>query len=168
LRNGLFIYVVILCSSVLVINTSANTIPKLGDVSDGSRAVPVHLITLYNELGYTKEDKIFPDDEPLLPFSMRQTCGECHSYDIISKGWHFNAADTNVAPGRLGQPWLFVDLRTATQIPLSYRPWPGTFTPQQLGLTPWKFIQRFGRHIPGGSAGELDSNEPDEILRQDV
>ena len=168
MRNGLFIYVVVLCSLVLVANTSANTGQKLGDVSDGSRAVPLHRITLYNELGYSKEDKIFPDDDPLLPFSMRQTCSACHSYEEISKGWHFNAADPNVAPGRPGQPWLLVDLGTATQIPLSYRPWPGTFTPQQLGLTPWKFIRRFGRHIPGGSAGELDSDEPDEIFRQDV
>jgi len=152
----------------LVANTQADTGQKLGDVSDGSRAVSVHRIALYNELGYSKEDKIFPDDDLLLPFSMRQTCSACHSYDIISKGWHFNADDPNVAPGRPGQPWLFIDLRTATQIPLSYRPWPGTFTPQQLGLTHFKFIRHFGRHIPGGSAGELDSDELDEILRQDV
>jgi len=168
LRNGLFIYVVVLCSLALVANTQADTGQKLGDVSDGSRAVSVHRIALYNELGYSKEDKIFPDDDLLLPFSMRQTCSACHSYDIISKGWHFNADDPNVAPGRPGQPWLFIDLRTATQIPLSYRPWPGTFTPQQLGLTHFKFIRHFGRHIPGGSAGELDSDELDEILRQDV
>lgn len=168
MRNGLFIYVVVLCSLALVANTQADTGQKLGDVSDGSRAVSVHRIALYNELGYSKEDKIFPDDDLLLPFSMRQTCSACHSYDIISKGWHFNADDPNVAPGRPGQPWLFIDLRTATQIPLSYRPWPGTFTPQQLGLTHFKFIRHFGRHIPGGSAGELDSDELDEILRQDV
>ncbi len=164
----MFIYVVVLCSLALVANTQADTGQKLGDVSDGSRAVSVHRIALYNELGYSKEDKIFPDDDLLLPFSMRQTCSACHSYDIISKGWHFNADDPNVAPGRPGQPWLFIDLRTATQIPLSYRPWPGTFTPQQLGLTHFKFIRHFGRHIPGGSAGELDSDELDEILRQDV
>lgn len=164
----MFIYVVVLCSLVLVANTSADTSLKLGDVSDGSRAVSVHRINLYNEQGYTKEDKIFPDDDPLLPFSMRQTCSACHSYDIISKGWHFNADDPNVAPGRPGQPWLLVDARTATQIPLSYRPWPETFTPQQLGLTPWKFTQRFGRHIPGGGMAELDSDNLDEVLRQDV
>jgi len=157
-----------LCSSVLVINTSANTIQKLGDVSDGSRAVPVHRITLYNEQGHSKEDEIFPDDEPLLPFSMRQTCDFCHSYDIIGTGWHFNAADPNAASGRPGQPWILVDTRTATQIPLSYRPWSGTFRPHQLGLTPWKFVQQFGRHMPGGGVGELDSYNPEEILRQDV
>jgi hypothetical protein len=152
--------------SILIAATGGNV--KLGDVGDGSRAVPVHLIDLYNEQGQTKQDKIFPDDDPLLPFSVRQTCGFCHSYDIISTGWHFNAPDPNVSPGRPGQPWLFVDVRTATQIPLSYRPWPGTFTPQQLGLTPWKFVQRFGRHIPGGAAGELDSDDLDEIFRQEV
>lgn len=168
MRNGLIIYVVVLCSSVLVANAKADIDQKLGDVTDGSRAVPVHRITLYNEQGYQTQDKIFPDDEPLLPFSMRQTCGTCHSYDIISKGWHFNVADPNAASGRPGQPSLLVDPRTATQIPLSYRPWPGTFRPRQLGLTHWKFIQRFGRHMPGGGMGELDSNDLNEIMREDI
>ena len=166
--KGLIIYIVALCSLALAANTPTDTGRKLGDVTDGSRAVPVHRINLYNEQGNTIYEKIFPDDDPLLPFSTRQTCGFCHSYDIIGTGWHFNAAEPNVTPGRPGQPWLFVDTRLATQIPLSYRPWPGTFKPQQLGLTHWKFIQYFGRHLPGGGAGELDSSNPDEILRQEV
>jgi hypothetical protein len=152
----------------LVTSAPAKTGLKLGDVSDGSRAVSIHRINLYNEQGHEEEDRIFPDDDPLLPFSTRQTCGFCHSYDIIGTGWHFNAADPNITPGRPGQPWLLVNARTATQIPLSYRPWPGTFKPQQLGLTHWKFIQYFGRHLPGGGVGELDSDDPAEILRQDV
>jgi len=168
LRNGLIIYIALLCSLVLVANAKADIDQKLGDVTDGSRAVPVHLIDLYNEQGCQTQDKIFPDDEPLLPFSMRQTCGTCHSYDIINKGWHFNAADPNAPSGRPGQPWLFVDPRTATQIPLSYRPWPGTFRPRQLGLTHSKFIQHFGRHMPGGGMGELDSNDLNEIMREDI
>jgi len=147
---------------------------KIGDVSDGSRAVPVHLIGLLDEEG----DKISPDDDPLLPFSTRKTCCECHvqehNYKVISKGWHFNAVDVNVPPGRAGQPWILVDPGTCTQIPLSYRPWPGTFRPLQVGLTHWEFLKHFGRHIPGGGPGELESNNPDrkkqgdELVRGDI
>lgn len=146
---------------------ASDTGGKPGDAGDGSLAVPVHLIDLLDEEG----EEIFPDDEPLLPFSPRQTCSECHTglhdYDSISTGWHFNAADANALPGRPGQPWILVDAGTGTQIPLSERPWPGTFRPEQLGLTPSQFIQLFGRHMPGGGIGEMleESNNPEEILR---
>ena len=132
-----------------------------GDQSDGSRAIPVHLIPLVDEEG----DKITPAVEPLLPFSMRQSCGSCHDYEKISRGWHFNAAEPNIAPGRQGQPWIFVDAATATQFPLSYRTWPGAFRPELLGLTSWKFVQLFGRQTPGGGIGELESDNPDEVVR---
>jgi len=168
LRNRLIIHVVVLCSLALVSDIRADTSEKLGDISDGSRAVPVHLIDLYNEEGDKKEDTISPGDEPLLPFSMRQTCGRCHSYEKVSRGWHFNAADPDIAPGRPGEPWIFVDAATGTQIPLSYRHWPGTFRPEQFGLTSWDFVNLFGGHMPGGGVGELDSNNPDEIARQSV
>lgn len=164
LKKGLIITAVC-CRLVLVLPAVADSNQKLlGDESDGSQAVPVHLIGLLDEEG----DKISPDDDPLLPFSMRQTCSECHSYGTIGKGWHFNAVDANVVPGRKGQPWIFVDAGTCTQIPLSYRPWPGTFHPEQLGITPFKFTQLFGRQMPGGGAGELESDNPDEIIRQEV
>jgi hypothetical protein len=134
----------------------------LGDESDGSLAIPVHLIPLLNEDG----EKITPEDKPLLPFSTRQTCGACHSYNVINRGWHFNAPDPNIPPGRPAQPWILVDTATGTQIPLSHRPWPGTFRPEQLGLTPRKFLRLFGRHIPGGGVGEQESTDPDEITRE--
>lgn len=139
----------------------------LGDESDGSRAHPTHLIPLVagNEEGQ-QGGKIYPDDEILLPFSMRWTCGGCHSYGLISKGWHFNANDPNISPGRPGQPWILSDARTGTQIPLSYRSWPGTFRPEQLGLSSREFIKLFGRHTPGGGAGELETDDPDEIMRE--
>jgi hypothetical protein len=146
----------------------ANTDQKLlGDESDGSRAHPIHLIPLFfeNEDG-EKGEKISPDDDPLLPFSTRWTCGDCHSYGVISKGLHFNVADPNVAPGRPGQPWILADARTGTQIPLSYRSWPGTFKPEQVGMTAREFTRYFGRHTPGGGAGELETEEPDEIMRE--
>jgi len=150
--------------------SGADTDQKLlGDESDGSRAHPTHLIPLFSENEDGEQgEKISPDNDPLLPFSTRWTCGGCHSYGIISKGWHFNATDPNVVPGRVGQPWIFVDARTGTQIPLSYRPWSwsGTYKPEQIGLTAREFTRYFGRHTPGGGAGEIPSEDPDEIMRE--
>jgi len=129
----------------------------LGDSDDGSRAVPVHFIPLIDEEG----EKITPDDDPLLPFSTRKTCGFCHDYKKISGGWHFNAAEPNVAAGRAGQPWVLVDAGSGTHIPLSYRSWPRAFRPEQLGLTPWQFVQLFGRHMPGGVGEDINAETID-------
>jgi hypothetical protein len=131
----------------------------------------MHLIPLLAEPVPGKEpDQIHPENTPVLPFSTKATCGACHSYDIISTGWHFNAIDTNVAPGRNGQAWILADPASATQIPLSYRAWPGTFRPQQLGITPAGFLQLFGRQMPGGGVGEMvdKTDNPDEVLRAGV
>ncbi len=137
--------------------------PLLGDVSDGSRAVPVHLIPLLDENGM----EIAPDDDPLLPFSPKQTCAlKCHGYDRIKDGWHFSMNNPSLAEGRPGHPWIWMDTRTGTQIPLSYHPWPGTYKPEQVGLTPWDFVQRFGRHLPGGGVGAWDTKaNPDQVMR---
>jgi len=176
LKKGListsFLCLLVLCLSALTVclaNEAAGAVTDqrlLGDESDGSRAASIHLIPLFfeNEDG-EKGGKISPDDDPLLPFSTRWTCGDCHSYGIISKGWHFNANDPNVVPGRSGQPWILTDARTGTQIPLSYRPWPGTFKPEQVGLTAREFTLHFGIHTPGGGAGEVETQDPDEIMR---
>ncbi|NIW96491.1 MAG: hypothetical protein GWN20_27565 [Phycisphaerae bacterium] len=150
---------------VLALSTVADDGRKrIGDVSDGSLAVPVHVIGLRDWEG----DKISPDDDPIQPFSTRQTCSVCHSYETIGKGRHFNAADVNAVAGRKGQAWIFVDPGTCTQIPLSYRSWPGAFHPEQIGMTTFKFTQHFGRQMPGGGVGELESDVPDELVRQDV
>jgi len=150
----------IFCWLVSVLPTAAAK--KLGDDSDGSRVVPVHLIQLYDE----NEAPIGADGDRPQPFSLRKSCGKCHDYEKIVKGWHFNAIDPNVAPGRPGQPWIFVDAATGTQLPVSYRSWPGTFRPEQVGITYFQFTKLFGRHMPGGGVGELDSDNPDEIMRQ--
>jgi len=172
LREGHIVTSCLLLVIVVVAAVADANQEKLGDVSDGSRSIAVHLIPL---LGNDPVDEkaalpISPDDEPLLPFSMRRTCSECHvqehTYELISRGWHFNAADPNVPPGRPGQPWILADPTIATQIPVSYRPWPGTFQPAQLGLTEWQFIQHFGRHMPGGGVGEKETTDRREIMRQ--
>ncbi|MHC4088180.1 MAG: cytochrome c3 family protein [Planctomycetota bacterium] len=162
MKKGLIITAV--CSWLVLSAVASDGQKKIGDVSDGSLAVPVHVIGLRDSEG----DKISPDDDPIQPFSTRQTCSACHSYETIGKGRHFNAADVNAVAGRKGQPWIFVDPGTCTQIPLSYRPWAGAFHPAQLGMTTFKFTQLFGRHMPGGGVGELESDVPDELVRQDV
>jgi len=147
----------------------------LGDESDGGRAHPIHRLELLAAPGAEGEEALAVDpnvntaEEVLLPFSTRLTCGKCHSYGIVKQGWHFNAVDPNVADhGRPGQPWIYVDARIATQIPLSYRSWPGTFKPAQFGLTEREFTKIFGRQTPGGGPGERVTEDPDEIMRQYV
>ena len=120
------------------------------EVHTDSRARYVHRIALLDAAG----DPIRPGDKPARPYSPRATCGKCHDYAAISSGWHFNAASPDIAPGRRGQPWILVDKRTGTELPISSRRWPGTYAPADVGLTPWKFVEAFGRHLPGGGLGE--------------
>jgi len=173
LRKGLifksFLCLLVLCLSAATAETEQKL---LGDESDGGRAHPIHRLELFAEPGEQGAEpvKIDPnvntDEEVLLPFSARRTCGRCHSYGIIKKGWHFNSVDPNAESGRPGQPWIYVDAKTGTQIPLSYRSWPGTFKPAQFGLSDREFTKIFGRQSPGGGAGETDDTV--EVMRQYV
>jgi nitrate/TMAO reductase-like tetraheme cytochrome c subunit len=125
--------------------------PLLGDQTDGSRARPVHRIPVRD----AEDEVIRSTDRPLLPFSPGRTCGaDCHDVATIGKGWHFATARSGNAGARPGEPWILVDPDTATQLPLSYHPWPGTFRPDQIGITPWAFAKLFGGRTPGGLAGE--------------
>ncbi|HUT28972.1 MAG TPA: cytochrome c3 family protein [Sedimentisphaerales bacterium] len=173
MRKGLIQAIAVSSLGCVLLATAAGAQGKIGDESDGSRAVPVHLIPLYDEAvpEFDKQSfKILPQDELLQPFSIRQTCGKCHTYEAVAQGWHFNAPDPNVNPGRAGQPWILADAAARTQVPVSYRPWPNTFRPEQLGLTNWKFARRFARHMPGGGPAEmLDQTEaPEEMMRSYV
>ena len=125
--------------------------PLLGDQSDGSRARPVHRIPLRDSEG----EVIRPTDRPLLPFSPGHTCGaDCHDVATIGKGWHFAATKAGSAGVRPGEPWILVDADTATQLPLSYHEWPGTFRPAEVDITPWAFAKLFGGRTPGGLTGD--------------
>jgi hypothetical protein len=136
----------------------------VGQGNDGNRGTPVHQIELYDEDG----DRIQSYHQDPKPFSIRQTCGRCHDYDQIASGWHFNGHDSDVDAGRPGQPWVLTDVTTRTQIPISGRQWPGTFTPEELGLSPSEFVnQNFG-HFPGGSYGEMKPEHPYDAARREV
>lgn len=125
---------------------------------DGNRTLPVHLIPLHDEF----DEPIIPTGTHLLPFSSRNTCGPCHEYETIQGGWHFSAMSGRDG-GRPGEPWIWLDPMTGTILPVSYRPWPGTFDPRSLGLSAWDFTQLFGRHFPGGGPAE----PPDEEVHSD-
>ena len=136
-----------------------HAVPLLGDQADGSRARPVHRIPLRDAEG----EVIRPTDRPLLPFSARHTCGaDCHNVATVSRGWHFTTAVAGSSEGRRGEPWILVDVDTATQLPLSYHEWAGAFRPGQIDITPWRFARLFGGRTPGGIGGE---REPSPVLR---
>ncbi|MBN2011820.1 hypothetical protein JW960_21005 [candidate division KSB1 bacterium] len=137
-------------------------VPLIGDISDGSRAKPIHIIELFD----ADSARIRPTDQPVLPFSTKQTCLPCHNYETIRHGWHFNANDAHVPAGRPGHPWILTDRLSATQLPLSYREWPGVIHPNDIGLTPWYFVQTFGRQLPGGGVGEDDTSDVDMMYRR--
>jgi hypothetical protein len=129
----------------------------------GSRISPVHQIPLRDETNQL----IIPTETSPLPFSARFSCAPCHDYDVIKGGWHFNAA-ADVPPGRPGEPWILLDERTGTQIPLSYRPWKGMWNPAALGLSNWDFTLLFGRHFPGGGVAEPADSEMTPASRWNV
>jgi len=128
--------------------------PPEPPVWDGHRSIPVHLLPLRDE----NDELIVPTETYPLPYSARFTCGPCHDYATVRGGWHFNAP-TAAENGRPGEPWLEVDPKTGTILPLSYRKWPGTFDPAAAGLSAWDFTALFGRHLPGGGPAEPSEEE---------
>jgi hypothetical protein len=121
-----------------------------------SRARFVHRINLWDEDGRNISMK----DTEQRPYSPTSTCSRCHPTIHISHGWHFNATDPSVAPGRNGEPWLYSDATTRTLLPISYRSWPGTWSPKEVGMSDWQFVLLFGRHHPGGGPGFNPTTQP--------
>jgi hypothetical protein len=122
-----------------------------------------------NPISVPKEGK--DGKPPQVPvMAINTTCGKCHDYPAISQGWHFNMADPHVPAGRPGEPWIMTDdgvledpklpaLNTRTQLPLSYRKWPGTWLPSQVGMNDWEFAYAFGRQLPGGGILETSKDQ---------
>lgn len=114
--------------------------------SDGNARF-LHHIHLYD----ANNRRIDPDSTT--PYSSMNTCGRCHDYETISHGWHFNAFLPDSDDGREGEPWIWTDARTGTQLPLSYRKWSQTFDPREIGIDQWAMTKQFGGRIPGGGLG---------------
>lgn len=129
--------------------------------SDGNARFP-HRIDLYD----SANRKITVDSDQ--PYSSWRTCGRCHDYQTISHGWHFNAFDPAAAAGRPGEPWIWTDPKTGTQLPLSYRDWPHTFDPKKLGISNWEMTKQFGGRIPGGGLGMEPSEAAVEKPTEDA
>lgn len=143
---------------------------QANDLATESRGPYLHNIPLHDVQGRVisppalLSDDGKPQDAKTSPYSTAQTCGKCHEYENISQGWHFNAAQPNIKPGRPGEPWILTDPATHTQIPLSYRGWAGTFKPAEIGLTDYQFLTNFAHHLPGGGVGDpakIDTADPE-------
>jgi len=145
-------------ASILVITACGRIFAQEGEQNrhTDSRARFVHRINLWDEDGRNISTK----DTEQRPYSPAQTCGRCHPTIFISHGWHFNAPDKSVPPGRVGEPWMYQDATTRTLLPMSYRDWPATWSPRDVGVSDWQFVLMFGRHIPGGGPGMNPTTQP--------
>jgi nitrate/TMAO reductase-like tetraheme cytochrome c subunit len=98
-----------------------------------------------------------------VPYSPAQTCGSCHDVDAASHGWHHNAADPQFEKdGRPGEPYLWVNNNTRTQLPLTERDWAKAFKLDPLGISAWDFTIRFGGFTPGGGLGSRFTDQAPE------
>ena len=139
---------ILITALVLIVTTVAfGVVPSHWD---GGRNTPVHKLALRDEFG----DTIDPGSASALPISTRKTCGQCHDYESIAGGWHFNSSSTNTSAGRASEPWFMIDKNTGSQIPMSLRSWKGVYKPSDLGMTNWEWTYAFGRHMPGGDLAE--------------
>lgn len=124
-----------------------------------SMAGYVHWIELYDE----SNNKIDPN-ESSRPYSPEKTCGRCHDFKTIAHGFHFNAAlpaaVSGTDAGRPGLPMIWNDPRTGTHLPVSFRGWPGTHKPKDLGLSNWQMAAKFGGYMPGLTIPSGEVAEP--------
>ncbi|MBM3285563.1 MAG: hypothetical protein FJY81_06790, partial [Candidatus Aminicenantes bacterium] len=160
-----FIFIVTLCLIGFVLSNSPGLLKAAQEQQawDGNRTTPVHLIPLKDAF----DQVIVPTESNPLPFSARFTCAPCHDYGVISRGLHFKASST-ATPGRPGEPWVWVDEKTGTLLPLSLQKWPGTWHPEEIGLSAWQFTLLFGRHLAGGGIAEPDDSEVNPASRWNV
>lgn len=146
---------------LLLAATSANLAQGADDsrfTKTNSRSQYVHWIDLYD----AGDKRIDPTAETAPPYSPQFTCGRCHDYKAIVTGHHFNGINKTSSAGRLGEPWIWTDERTGTQIPMSYRGWMGTYDPGALGISTRQFVLKFGSHLPGGGPGEAVPQVPEK------
>ncbi len=135
-------------------------------------------ITLMDTEGNTIDPIAGTNDT--VPFSTEQTCGLCHDYDTITKGYHFQMGwntisdDYGVAAGR---PWSLSDGFLGRWYPYAYRQLARKHntSPDQIDMTVYDFVGSSspgpgqppcGACHPGGGGLERDrdGNRYDEYL----
>ncbi len=164
MKNVVLTFIIVCVLSNAIAGSVVGQTELIGDGNDGNRSRPVHRFELFDENGV----QIRANGKDSKPFSIEKTCGQCHDYQKIEQGWHFNGHNPQVKSGRSGQPWVLTDSRTRTQIPVTARNWAGTYTPEELGISPWEFLKTFYSHFPGGSYGQMSADNPDEAIRQEI
>jgi hypothetical protein len=153
----LFLFVLgSVCSLEAKKNQTSQELPDNQKIQpwDGSRTTAVHVIQIKDEF----DQLIVPSESYPLPYSTKYTCAPCHDYSIIRQGLHFSSP-SSPPYGRPGEPWIWVDAKTGTVLPLTYQDREGAWNPSDLGLTPWSFTLLFGRHMTGGGISEPHDEE---------
>lgn len=154
MRHSLHFLTVVFLASLLNVVDVAESFGQNRYATSDNMAGYVHWIDLYDDAN----NKIDPN-ESSRPYSPEKTCGRCHDYKTIAHGFHFNAAlpTAKTDSGRPGLTLFWNDARTGTHLPVSFRGWPGTHKPQDLGLSNWQMAAKFGGYMPGLT---VSANEP--------
>ncbi len=159
----------LLVIAITLISTFSLPIQDCGAADGGSSyhsdsdARYLHQIHLYD----AENRRIEPGSTK--PYSTKNTCGRCHDYETISHGWHFNAFSSHeTEDGRAGEPWIWTDVRTGTQLPLSYRDWADRFDPRKINIDQWDMLRQFGGRMPGGGLGHAPELDKPELTKPEL
>ena len=114
------------------------------------------------------------------PFSIKQTCGMCHDYDVITEGYHFQMGWDTVADdygAEAGRPWSLSNGFLGRWYPFAFRQLAKKVNehPDEIDLTVYDFVgfsspgrgePPCGACHPGGGGLEFDrdGNRYDERL----
>ena len=95
------------------------------------------------------------------PISTRETCGACHPYDRIVRGYHFQMGFDELYPPTPGDEGM-----SPHRGPGFYGKWQALYQrelapwhfedPAQVDLTPWEWVTSCGICHPGGGPAEFD------------
>lgn len=105
--------------------------------------------------------RVDPSAENPMPYSPRQTCGACHNYEMISRGYHFQMGAEKISDDfgkRTGRPWILSDGMSGKQIHMSYLSLTRKRNTREVevGLTAYQFAQTCGACHAGGGLMEYD------------
>lgn len=95
------------------------------------------------------------------PISLKQTCGACHDYNTISKGYHFQMGRDEMFPEGKS-----IENRSVSLSPGYFGKWQLLYQRQlcpkefddlnEVDMTPWNFVLSCGICHPGGGPMEYD------------